>query len=306
MKRRLFITFFLLALFAFAQKSSNDKNKIENFLLNTNKSIAQWFDEVAESIDLYITGQQLKKEKNPSKLILENRTSSNEGQEIKNEIALNGILRLPNLEEYWQLKFSSYDETTERQIKDTAYLKKTSRKENYGATVGLFRKLGDVSLAFQPRIELKSPLKISHSLTLKSEAKLNRLTINPKLDFYATADKGTGIFSSLDFNYELTQKYRLNWINNSDYVSQTHIISFSNGLILNEAVDNKRSLSYGIMFFSNNKPLYYLNEFTIYSSYTQIIYKNIFRFELTPHLDFEKLQAFRGRAGLSLGLILEF
>jgi hypothetical protein len=278
----------------------------QSFFISANKKIANWFDGFAHDIDVYLAGRQFNREKNPSKISLENRTSSVEGQEVTNDFGLSVLLRLPNLEEYWQLKFTSYDEIENKKNQDTPFLKRTPRKENYGASVGFFRKLGDVRLAFQPRIELQSPLKVSHLLSLKSATNLGAYSLAPTLELYATADKGTGVYWALDFGYKFNEKYSVTLVNNADYVSQVHTKNVTNGLILNEIWNDKISFNYGTFFFSFNQPRYHLEGYTIFTTLNYTVYRNILRYEITPHLDFTKLDGFRGRVGASLGIILDF
>lgn len=278
----------------------------EKAFIKGNTNAARWFDGLAEKIDLFLTGRQLTNKKNHSKVSFENRTSSVEGQKVTNDFSVGVSLRLPNLEEYWQLKFASYDEPSEKKNAESYYLNKTPRKENYGASIGMYRKLGDIRMNFQPRIELKNPLSVSHFLTFSSTADMKEYIISPLLEFYAQAEKGTGVYWSLNFSYLLTEFLSLNLINNGDYVSQTHFESITNGVTLAKRLTDKIELAYGVMFFSLSRPVYYLDSYSVFTSFNQTIYKNILSYQLTPHLDFYKDQNFHGRAGISLAIKLDF
>lgn len=276
-------------------------------MIRANISISNWFEGVADGIDVYLAGKRVTNRKNGSSIRLENRASSSEGKAVTNDIGLNVNLRLPNVEEYWQLKFTTYDEMSEKRGgAQRAYVKPVPRERNYGATIGVFRKLGDVRTAFQPRIELQNPLKVSHSLSFASVADMKTYEITPKLELYAVADKGTGVYWSLNFTFDINDKQTFTFINEADYVDRLHMESVTNGISLSEVLTDSKSIAYSLLFFSNNRPSYHLEGYSLIFGWSQLIYKNILDYQLSPHLDFNKTDSFRGRAGLSLNVNLNF
>ncbi len=275
-------------------------------MVKSNIEISEWFDSMAEGIDLYLAGKKLTKKKNTSKVRFEELVNSVEGQEVTHDFSVGVMLRLPNVEEYWQVKFTSYDEMEERRRSQTAYLRQTPRQENYGATIGAFRKLGNVRVAFQPRVQLQDPLSVSHSLAFESIAEMKTYSINPKIELYAVADKGTGVFWSLNFNFNLNQNYSLTLFNSGDYISQLHLESVINGFSFQHVITDYTAISYGTNFFSSNRPRYHLDGYSFFTTWSQNIYKNILDFSLTPHLDFYRDLNWHGRAGISLNIGLSF
>jgi hypothetical protein len=275
-------------------------------MLKGNIAISNWFDSMAEGIDLFLAGKQLTNKKNDSKIRLEELIRSVEGQEITNDFSVGVQLRLPNVEEYWQVKFTSYDELEDKRQSQTDYLRRNPRQENYGASIGAFRRLGYVRVAFQPRIQLQNPLSVSHSLSFESVAEMKTYSINPKLELYAVADKGTGFFWALNFNFNLNQSYSLTLINNGDYISQLHLESVTNGFAFQHVITDYTAISYGTNFFSNNRPSYHLEGYSFFATWSQTIYKNILDFSITPHFDFFSEYHWRGRAGMAVNLGLNF
>ncbi len=289
-----------------SEDSDSPKNSWTQRMIKSNIEISEWFDSMAEGIDLYLAGKKLTQKKNTSKVRFEELVSSSEGQEVTHDFTVGVILRLPNLEQYWQVKFTSYDEMEEKRRSQTAYLRQTRRQENYGATIGAFRKLGNVRVAFQPRIQLQDPLSVSHSLSFESIAEMKTFSINPKLELYAVADKGTGVFWSLNFNFNINQNYSLTLFNSGDYVAQIHLESVTNGFSLQQVITDNTAISYGTNFFSNNRPHYHLEGYSFFTTWSQNIYKNILDFSLTPHLDFFREANWHGRAGIALTMGLSF
>lgn len=284
-----------------------EEETIEQSLIRSNIAISNWFDGIAENIDLFLAGKRMTHKKNTTSVRLENRASSSEGKAVANDIGLNVNLRLPNVEEYWQLKFTTYDEMEEKRGGvQRAVVRPVPRERNYGATIGVFRKLGDVRTAFQPRVELQSPLKISHSLSFASTAEMKGYKISPKLELYAVADKGAGIYYSMNFDFELNPQETLTLINDADYVDRQHMQSVTNGVSLSKSLTDKTSMAYSLLFFSNNRPSYHLEGYSLVVGWSEMIYKNILDYQLTPHLDFTKEDSFRGRAGITLNISINF
>lgn len=275
-------------------------------LIETDIAVAKWFDGAAEGIDLFLMGKKLTDKPNNTQVNIENSTFSREAESVTNTSSLNVNLRLPNLEEYWQLKFASYDEQEESRNVQSGYLRTTPRERNYGATVGFFRKLGNVRTAFQPRMGFDNPFKVSHSLSFESVVDYKIFQFNPKIEFYAKPNDGTGIFFRLNFNYILTPVFSLTQTNEGEYRERLHLFTGNNGLTLGQGIDDRNSMSYSIFFGSSNKPSYMLDGYSLALSYNHLIYKKILDVQLIPHLDFAYVESFKGVAGITMNFNLYF
>jgi len=292
------------------QKEEENKGKdlsFEDKLIRENKLISNRFDRWADSLDVFLAGKRVSKRPNKTMVVMENGTYSVEGQKVRNSWNLGVQLRLPNLEESWALKFTTYDESEEERSVQRKYLRDSPRERNYGASVALFRKLGNVRTIFQPRIELKNPLKISHSLMFKSSAEYKDVfEIAPKLEFFARPDKGTGIYHALNFAFLINKFLSLSWLNEATYEDLLHRYSVENGLALNHRYTDRTSFVYAFILSSNNRLRYHLESYDLSFSYIQVVYRNILDFQLTPHLSFPKTHGYKGLAGLNLNITLMF
>ncbi len=299
----LLILFFVGSVIA-QEKVSNES--FEQDMIDSNIAISDWLDNAAESIDLFIVGKRVTNRKNNTSIRIENGTYLTEGQTEKNATSVIVNLQLPNLEEYWQLKFTSYDENKEKSFSQRGDLRKAPREDNYGATLGLFRKLGDIRTAFQPRIDLRDPFKVSHSLSFESTADLNSYKVSPKIDFYANPDDGTGIFMQINVDLNLTNKFDFTFINDGDYKEKLHLLSVNNGFSIGHKVTNHASLAYSLIFNSISREEYHLHAYTASVSLNHLIYRNILSYSLTPYLSFGRSEDFRGIPGLSFIVALNF
>lgn len=296
----------LFALNAAAQENQKEYSELEKSLIESNRAISEWFDSVAEGIDLFLVGKKISNNKNNSKITVENTTYSRESRNLSNLTTVSVNPRFPNLEAYWNLKFSTYDQKSTSQRTEGGYARQTPREQNYGATVGLFRKFKNLRFAFQPRVELQDPLRVSHSLSVESVAAFDRLQINPKFEFFANASKGTGTAQALNFNYTLSEVYSLTLVNEGEYEDKLNKYSVTNALFLGQLLSESTALTYGVTFYSNNRPNYHLDAYSFSVVWSQVIYRNILDYQVGPHMDFVQDEDFKGFVGAMFNLRLHF
>lgn len=282
------------------------RRSLEKAFIYSNIAISDWFDSAADGLDLFLIGRRVTNEKNKTRFRIENNSYSVEGQNVKNFTGVGVLLNLPNVEKYWQLKFTSYDEQEENRDVRQSYLRQTPREQNYGATVGVFRKLGKIRTAFEPRIELSDPLKISHSLQFESVADMKKYKINPKLEFFASASRGLGTYQRVNFNFELTRKLNLTWINEGEYQEKIRFYNVTHGLSLGHYFSEKQVLSYTVLTTSNNRPNYHFDAVNFSVGWSEILYKNMLSYQIVPNYEFARGNKFRGRAGATLNISLNF
>lgn len=284
----------------------DQEESIEERFIRHNKEISGWFDSQAEGIDLFLAGQKLTNKKNETAFRIENTSYIKERENFNNATGFRAILRLPNVEKYWQLQLTDFDEVEEKRSAKSSYLKQSPREKNYGATIGWFQNLGKVRTSFQPRIELQDPLKVSHSFTFESLADLGYMHINPKLELFAHPDKGVGIFNAYNFDFPINKTYSLTWINEGEYQEKSHNLNVTHGLSLGHHISSKRSMSYNIFYDFNNRPSYNLFGYNLSVSWVETIYRRILDYRVTPYLEFLSEKGFVGVPGLNFHIIVTF
>ncbi|KYG65766.1 hypothetical protein AZI86_01430 [Bdellovibrio bacteriovorus] len=299
------LVFLLSALFlvsppAMAQLLKEDPHRKawDESLMDDNRAISEWFDGMAEGLDLFLAGKKYSERKNDTRFEVETGLFYSEKTAFSDATSFNLNLRLPNVEEYWHLTFSSYDETKERSATQT-YLRQEARERNYGARVGFFKKLGNIRTSFQPRLGFAGRFQISHSLTFESVAERpNGYRVNPKLEFYADAAEGAGIFSSFNFNFHLSHNLSLTFINEGDYKDRSHQFAVTNGVSLGQRFSATKLMNYGVFFNFSNEPNYQLAEYILQPSWNHMLYKNMFGYEVVPYLNFNRDFDYAGYYGI--------
>lgn len=279
----------------------------EATLIQGNINISNWFDSFADGLDLFLVGKRVTARKNETQIEIESSSAITEKDDLTSTFGFGFNLRLPNVEEYWHVKFSSYDEQEENRDLKNSYLRQTPRKQNYGATVGLLAKLGNVRTSFEPRIELQDPLKVSHSLSFQSVAESKGFELNPKLQFYADSEDGLGTTQALNFHFLLDNKISsITLINTGDYQEKIHLYEVVNGFSYGEKLTKTSSVSYTILFSSNNRPNYHLEAYNISMAITKTLYRNILNIEVIPNVDFSEDYGFERVLGLTFNITLLF
>lgn len=292
-----------------SEKTSEEKKEetLEEIFIRRNIQISEWFDGVAEGLDLFLVGEKVTNRPNESSLRLENSTTVREREGMNNSFGIGVNLRLPNVEDYWQLKFTNYDERRDRRETRREFLRQEQRPRSYGATVALFKKLGDIRTSFQPRVELEDPFRISHTLIFESIADLRTYQVNPKLEFFANPDQGVGAFVGLNLNFILSRVFTVTLVNEGEYGEKSHSFGVTNGISLGQEVQRRKSsLSYGLYTNSSNREVYHLESYTFAVTWNDLVYKKIFDYQVTPHLLFARIYDFKATPGLTLSMALNF
>lgn len=289
------------------EEPTEEEFNFEESFLSTDRVVSEWFNSVTEGVDVFLVGKKLvKKQKSKSEIVVTNTMYSRESKNLTNLTGIAVNPRFPNLEAYWNLKFSSYDDTAIGNRAQGGYARQTPQEKKYAASLGLFRKLNKVRVAFQPRIELQDPLKVSHFLTFESLADYKKFQVNPKFQIFADATLGTGSFQSINFNFPLTKVFSIAQLNETEYQERLHKFSVTNGVSLGQVLTEEEALSYGIFFYSNNQPNYHLDAYSFSVTWSHVLYKNLLDYQLVPHMDFVRDENFRGFVGLIFELNLRF
>lgn len=278
----------------------------EETLIQGNINISNWFDTFADGLDLFLVGKRVTDKRNETQIELETSSVITEKDDFSNALNFGFNLRLPNVEEYWNVKFTSYDEQEEGRNVKNAYLRQTPRRKNYGATIGLLAKLGNVRTAFEPRIQLQDPLLVSHTLTFESVAENKKFELNPKLQFYADSADGLGTTQALNFHFRLSPRSSITLTNQGDYQEKIALYSVVNGVTYGYSLSRISAISYSLLFSSENRPNYHLVSYNISTSYTRILYRNILSVQFIPNVDFSELYGFERVLGLTVNLTLMF
>ena len=286
--------------------SNSEKKNWKDELYQGHLVVSDWFNGVTESVDYFLTGREVVHRDKPSEIRLQSLSATQEGNNFNQSFSLGFRPRLHALEENFYLTFTSYNDVDENHQAGQKLVRQSPLQENYGATVGFFQKFSFIRVDFQPRIEFKNSLQISHSLNFETVLDLKDFLINPRFQLFASATQGTGIFQAFNFRFNLSEHNALSFLNECEYLDKSHKYSVSNGVVWAQRLNDTSGLSYGLMFYSNNQPSYHLDKYIPSVSWNHLIYKKLLDYEFTPYIEFSKEREFKGSVGINLNFNLTF
>lgn len=277
----------------------------EKTISRTNEMGAKTIDSVSNKLDMMLTGEKMTDKKTTSKLVLRNDFYSLEGQKkINYKLRADVRLNLPNLEEKWTLNFTSYDDDEDERGIQRNRLKTSPRPENYGASVILLKKLGDVDFTFRPKLQLVNKrIVTSHLLRFESEADMKTYKIIPRLELFAKASTGTGQLFAINFEYMINEDFVIAQTNEEEYIDFENTFSTNHELALLQSLSKTQSLKYAVLFESSSEPTnFHLTQYTFYLSYKNMLYKDKLHYALSPRMIFPESTGYSHRLAMVLSV----
>ncbi len=282
------------------QKPLEERRSFEQRMIRTNILISEELDKTAGMIDHFLADGKQTSEKNATTLTLENRIDWIDGEDISYKPHVDIDLHLPNLEEKWKLRFTSYDEDSQERGINRNRLKTQAPRENYGASLSIFEKFGRVETTFRPRLEFKDTIQTSFILRLESPFEHTDVVIRPKVEFFGRSDTGTGQFAALNFDFPLSEIFLISLINEQQYTNTEHYLDVTHGIGFTHFYNDSMHQNYRFNLEYNNKPAYHLSRYTFSSSFNHELYRNIFHYSVIPYVAWSEKKDFSGKFGLEL------
>lgn len=302
------VTFLLLALLCSPFSSAYAKRVgWIGKMIEYNQYLSEKIDQLAENIDLFLSRRKFTDDINESTITLKSFASHQEGGDQDSSFNFDINLRLPNLEERWQLRFTSYDPSREERDVRSRRQRLQPREVSYGAGLALLQELGNVKTTFQPRIELRDPLQTSYTLRFESAGDVKPLSIEPRFELFADSEMGTGQFLSLNTELSLREGISIYQFNEEQYEDADNKFTTTHGISISKDVGLRRSVSTTFSFRSTSRPsAFHLSDFTASLGYASEPYRRVLAYNIGPHWVFAKDARFKGKVGFSFEIQLIF
>ncbi len=299
---------------------ANSESGFRDTIVEGNKAWSKKIDSFAAEVDSMLSNRKSKRKlKNKSQVSLVHFVQSREGGTIDQtpHIAVN--LRLPQLEEQWKLKFSSYDEEDEFEGLQRNRSGAAPAENKAGTSLGVASKFMDIDTLFRPRLEFQDPLVTSFLLKFNSRLPWKFMVLNWQAKFFTHSIDGVGQSFSLDFEKPLTDSLLLRFFNEQQYLDRDNVLNVSQGPSLLYKLNDLIAFAQTISFNSSNRNVvanelpeayntdaYHLQSYQFIFSFSHKLLKNVFHYSVNPDLLFIKERNFKGQAGLSLRLEIIF
>lgn len=311
---KLSIQFLLIAICTTALAENTPQSTTDNWTFTsevdeTRENVGHFVTKIAEGLDHFLIGKKLTRKKNNTQLTLENGVIFKEGSPAEYNLNFNLDLKLPNLEKYWELKFTSYDNQERQRGVQRNYLGQPPKKKKYTAGFSFFnflQALQPIRFDYRPQIYLEDPLNISHSFIFRSTATKKNWTFDPVFEFFANPEKATGVFLGLNLTYEFNKTNSITFINEGEYQEKENVFTATQGYAFGHNLSDTISLSFSNIFVTQTTGSYHLTSFSTAFGYNQLLIKDVLDLQIVPGLLFTKDYGFKGQAITSLNLNLTF
>ena len=270
------------------------------------KSISNTIAREATALDLLLAGKRYTTDRNQSMAEVKQHFSWRDYSGFKDSTDFNLDIRLPNLEKRWALRFSSYDEEEEDRDVTQGVVRQRARTKRPGAAAVFAGELGNVKTVFQPRVILKNPLVLNYILRLQSSAESGNFSMNPQVELFADAEKGTGEFGSIEFRYRLTPRSAISFRSEEEYSDFENKFSTNHSLSIGYGLRENMGIGLTGSSVSSNQPEFHLAAHNLAFVFSHVLKKDRLRYSVSPYLDFPRANQFRGIFGVSFELSVVF
>lgn len=276
-------------------------------LVKQRQEIKHQIDSFTTGIDQFLTGREFSNRPNRTKLTISNQFNFKEAGEVEYQPLVNVDLHLPNLEKLIQVKLSSYDVAERNEGVDKNRIEEKSSEESFGTSVNFFKEINKFKLQFRPRLEFSPVVGISYLLKFSlKQAISQRIFFEPTLSFLAQPDDGTSQYTSLNIVNYVSRKSKFTFINEWEYQNIDHTLQANNGFSISNDYNSRISFLHMLIFESNNRPTYNLDNIVLSTGYFHKLYKGIIHYSLRPYVSFAREYEFRQKFGVQFHLNLIF
>lgn len=279
---------------------------IKDTVLDAADLIEHRIEKTADQLDVALAGKRYTKKPNKTRANFRVGVTSEEGGELRNFNDFGLTLRLPNVEEHWQARFSSYDEHEESRNLRQSQTPLRPRRLEPNAGLLFFQYFGKIKAAFLPRLQLKDPLQLSYVLRFESESERAGWILSPRLDLFADASKGTGEFFSFVIRRPLAPHWDLSIHNQEEYRDKGSVLETNHGFTIDHSLSNDMDLGISFVATSLSRPVYHLEGLSLVTSFSQKVIKNRLNYQISPFIGFAKQSHFKGATGITLATEIIF
>jgi hypothetical protein len=283
--------------------------------IEQNRQLSKRIDRLARNLDELLSNRQSPvRNATQVQLIGNTRWTEQQAPTLQPQFALN--LSLPAVEKRLRLQLASFDR--EDQFEGLERNRNGAQPQNQktGASLGVLRQLGATQVLFRPRIEFRDPLVTS--ILIRTDQRLQFSTVPLILltqKVFAHSVDGAGASAEVDFDFQLSDSVLLRFFNEAQYLDQDNFFETSQGPTLAWQISERMAWSSTLSFNGQNRALFsnntqwnsfHLNSYTLFTSFSHMILRNVLHYQITPELRFPKSNRWKGVAGLNFQLSLIF
>ena len=279
---------------------------LEDSLIEKNRSIAKKFDSYADRIDLFFAEDRLVEEENKTSIKIVNPVKWSEGGRFEFSPHFGVMLHLPNLQERFKVRFTSYDEDKTEVGTNKRRYREPENDRAYGTSFELIQELGSVRTTFRPRVEFSDHLLTSYLIKFESTVDHAFWSFEPEFQLFARSDVGTGQFLSFNTTFLIDRTNALRVINEEQYTDGNNTMTTNHGFEIKHIYNQKMEHLYTLLFQTSNRETFHNELIVLRSQFQHKLRPEILHYSITPLLNFPKDRRFHSEAELSVGVTVLF
>lgn len=290
------------------RKSDDDKKqgktKLVGFVDYTHQTVSQSILLLTNRFDSFFGSERADDEANGSTIRLSWDHRKVESVEYENKVNLRMNLKFPSLQEKLKFRFDKKKEE-KKSINNEAKVKEESPKNVGQASIEQAKNRKRIidyakywNLRFEAGVRAEIPVNPFINLRVWRPYSGSFWEFNPTHEVFVFWDDGFGTRHSFNVDFKLTEKLLLrienafSWTDLSDTIRSTH------GPSLFYKLSRRRAISFNAKAFGISRPTYFINNYSLSTTYRQLIYKKWLFFEMTPALSFPSSNDFERIASI--------
>lgn len=262
---------------------------------------------LSRKIDRFFSGQRADDLVNNSQLRLGTITTLQESKFPFTEGRMRLNLVLPGTQEKLQLVIEGQgDNQTATTNNITPSDDASSTSENVqNATTAAFRLIteaANIKVSADTGLQFAVPPKPFARLRFWSHKDINQDWIfRPREEIFWLTEEGYRSTTNMDFDRKFEDsRFLLRLVNRIRWNDLDYVVEFTNGPTFYHTLDDKRGLSYNFHTITLNTPNPNISNYIARVSYRQLLYQNWFFGELSPQLEFPRINNFHRTPSIAI------
>lgn len=288
-----------------SKKSKDEKKtKVVGFVDYTHQTVSQSILLLTNRFDSFFGSERADDEANGSTIRLSWDHRKVESVEYENKFNLRMNLKFPALQEKLKFRFDKKEDRKKSKkivsSNDQTNLKGDNQvtKEQAENRKRIIDYAKYWNLRFEAGVRAEIPVNPFINLRVWRPYSGSFWEFNPTHEVFVFWDDGFGTRHSFNVDLKLSEKLLLRIENAFSWTDLRDTIRSTHGPSLFLKLSSRRAISFNAKAFGISRPTYFINNYSLSSTYRQLIYKRWLFFEMTPALSFPSSNDFERIASI--------
>lgn len=290
----------LVFLLLFTTQAAHAKKFKKNMVDRAHRSFSKGILYFSNEVDAFFSNDKYSGMQNRSRLKLSFTTRFKEATGPYIIPDINYSLVLPRTEKRLRLVLENENEERQNETRETNYKRNQGGRAQTEATAaGLRYMIQKSGIRFyqDTGVIVNVPPQAFVRWGAQKDVMMTNWLFKIKQQVRWVNTAGVTSTLNLDFDRGLTRKWLLRMVNDTFWNDQDYVVTFENGPSLFQRIDKKRAMSYHAHVITVNKPDFVVDNYLLQVSYRQNLYQDWLFMNLTPFVNFPRIENFHRTPG---------